>query len=218
VTASLLFELAVPTQSALSRPQPCIGLDDAPSAKKEIACTRSFGHAVTELPPLIEAVSEFASRAAVKLRKQRSLASEVLVFVRTSPFRQGPQYNRSIVVPLVRPTANTSELTRAAVMGLQRIYKPGFELAKAGVMLLDLIPDTQLQSELIFEEPGVGVLPDGRDRLMGAMDLLNERFGRSTVHVASTGLEHRAKLWAMKQERRTPAYTTRWEEVAVARA
>jgi DNA polymerase V len=51
--------------------QPCIGLDDAPAAKKEIACTRSFGHAVTELQPLIEAVSEFASRAAVKLRKQQ---------------------------------------------------------------------------------------------------------------------------------------------------
>lgn len=198
--------------------QQCIGLDDAPAAKKEIACTRSFGHAVTQLPPLIEAVSEFASRAAVKLRKQRSLASEVLVFVRTSPFRQGSQYNRSIVVPLIRPSANTSELTRAAVMGLQRIYKPGFELAKAGVMLLDLIPDTHLQSELIFEEPGVGAVPDGRERLMGAMDLLNERFGRSTVHVASTGLEHRAKQWAMKQERRTPAYTTRWDEVAVARA
>lgn len=198
--------------------QPCIGLDDAPSAKKEIACTRSFGHPVNELQPLVEAVSEFASRAAVKLRKQRSVASEVLVFVRTSPFRKGPQYNRSIVVPLVRPTANTSDLTRAAVMGLQRIYKPGFELAKAGVMLLDLIPDTQVQSELIFEEPGVGVLSDGRERLMSAMDLLNERFGRSKVHVASTGLDRTVKQWAMKQERRTPAYTTRWDEVAVVRA
>jgi len=198
--------------------QPCIGLDDAPPAKKEIACTRSFGHPVTELQPLVEAVSEFASRAAVKLRKQHSVASEVLVFVRTSPFRKGPQYNRSIVVPLVRPTANTSELTRAAVMGLQRIYKPGFDLAKAGVMLLDLIPDTQVQSELIFEEQGVGVLSDGQERLMSAMDLLNERFGRSTVHVASTGLDRSVKQWAMKQERRTPAYTTRWEEVALVRA
>jgi DNA polymerase V len=198
--------------------QPCIGLDDAPAAKKEIACTRSFGHAVTELQPLIEAVSEFASRAAVKLRKQHSLASEVLVFVRTSPFRKGPQYNRSIVVPLVRPSANTSELTRAAVMGLQRIYKPGFELTKAGVMLLDLAPDTQLQSELIFGEPCTDSPSDGRERLMSAMDLLNERFGRSTVHVASTGLDHRTRQWAMKQERRTPAYTTRWEEVAVVRA
>jgi DNA polymerase V len=198
--------------------QPCIGLDDAPPAKKEIACTRSFGHAVTESQPLVEAVSEFASRAAVKLRKQHSLASEVLVFVRTSPFRKGPQYNRSIVVPLVRPTANTSELTRAAVMGLQRIYKPGFELAKAGVMLLDLIPDTQVQPELLFGESRVDVPSDGRERLMDAMDLLNERFGRSTVHVASTGLDHRVKQWAMKQERRTPAYTTRWDEVAVVRA
>jgi DNA polymerase V len=198
--------------------QPCIGLDDAPPAKKEIACTRSFGHPVSELQPLVEAVSEFASRAAVKLRKQHSVASEVLVFVRTSPFRKGPQYNRSIVVPLVRPTANTSELTRAAVRGLQRIYKPGFDLAKAGVMLLDLIPDTQVQSELIFEEQGVGVLSDGQERLMSAMDLLNERFGRSTVHVASTGLDRSVKQWAMKQERRTPAYTTRWEEVALVRA
>jgi DNA polymerase V len=198
--------------------QPCIGLDDAPAAKKEIACTRSFGHPVNDLQPLVEAVSEFASRAAVKLRKQHGLASEVLVFVRTSPFRKGPQYNRSIVVPLVRPTADTSDLTRAAVMGLQRIYKPGFELAKAGVMLLDLIPDTQLQSELTFEDLGVGVSYDGRTRLMGAMDLLNERFGRSIVHVASTGLDHRAKQWAIKQERRTPAYTTRWDDVAVVRA
>jgi DNA polymerase V len=103
-------------------------------------------------------------------------------------------------------------------MGLQRIYKPGFELTKAGVMLLDLAPDTQLQSELIFGEPCTDSPSDGRERLMSAMDLLNERFGRSTVHVASTGLDHRTRQWAMKQERRTPAYTTRWEEVAVVRA
>ncbi len=198
--------------------QPCIGLDDAPSATKEIACTRSFGHPVSDLQPLVEAVSEFASRAAVKLRKQHSLASEVLVFVRTSPFRKGAQYNRSIVVPLVRPTANTSDLTRAVVMGLQRIYTPGFEFAKAGVMLLDLIPDDQLQAELIFGEPCIDVPLCGRERLMDAMDLLNERFGRSTVHVASTGLDHRTKQWAMKQERRTPAYTTRWDQVEVVRA
>jgi len=198
--------------------QSCIGLDDAPSAKKQIACTRSFGQAVTDELPLVEAVSEFASRAAFKLRKQSSLASEVLVFVRTSPFRDTPQYNRSIVVPLVRPTANTSELTAAAVQGLRHIYKPGFQFAKAGVMLLDLIPETQRQAELVFAEPYKSVCSEGRDRLMAAMDMLNERFGRSTVHVACTGAERNTREWAMKQERRTPAYTTSWDQVAVARA
>ena len=41
----------------------CIGLEDGPTVKKEIASTRSFGHAVTELVDLIEAVTEFSSRA-----------------------------------------------------------------------------------------------------------------------------------------------------------
>ena len=84
------------------RGTPCIGLDDAPAAKKEIACTRSFGHPVTELSDLNEAVTHFASRAAEKLRKQGSTAHQVMCFVRTSPFRQDPQYSRSICVPLRR--------------------------------------------------------------------------------------------------------------------
>ena len=61
--------------------QACVDLDDAPEPKQQIACTRSFGKPVTELEPLIEAVSEFASRAGEKLRKQNSLARELLVFI-----------------------------------------------------------------------------------------------------------------------------------------
>lgn len=51
---------------------PCIGLDDQPPPKKEIACTRSFGQPVGELPDLEQAVSTFASMAAQKLRRQTS--------------------------------------------------------------------------------------------------------------------------------------------------
>jgi DNA polymerase V len=116
---------------------PCIGLDDAPAPKQEIACTRSFGHAVTALSALTEAVSEFSSRAAEKLRKQSSLAAQVVVFIRTSPFRKDAQYSRSMSVPLRRPTADTGAIVQAAVLGLQAIYRPGFNYAKAGVMLMD---------------------------------------------------------------------------------
>ena len=45
-----------------------------PQPKQEIACTRSFGLPITELHELAEAVTEFASRAAQKQRKQQSLA------------------------------------------------------------------------------------------------------------------------------------------------
>ena len=192
----------------------CIDLDDAPAPKKQIACTRSFGQAITELVPLVEAVSEFASRAAEKLRRQGGLASQLLVFCHTSPFRPGPRFNRSIVVPLRRPTADTGELVSAAAASMRRIYKPGYKMAKAGVMLLDLVPGGVLQGELALEEE------DHRDRtrLMVALDALNQRYGKGTVHSANTGGTNKRQAWVMKQERRTPQYTTRWEDVPVAKA
>ena len=192
----------------------CIDLDDAPAPKKQIACTRSFGQAITELAPLVEAVSEFASRAAEKLRQQGGVASQLLVFCHTSPFRPGPRFNRSIVVPLRRPTADTGELVSAAAASMRRIYKPGYKMAKAGVMLLDLVPGGVLQGEVDLEEK------DHRDRtrLMVALDALNQRYGKGTVHSANTGGTNKRQAWVMKQERRTPQYTTRWEDVPVAKA
>ena len=193
---------------------PCMGLEDSPSPKKEIASTRSFGHPVTELVDLIEAVTEFASRAAVNLRKQASQANQVMCFIRTSPFRDDPQYSRSITVPLRRPTSNTVALVSAEVAGLGGIYKPGFNFAKAGVMLVDLQPETVQQSELDLEADDV---PE-RGNLMQALDGLNDRYGKGTVHMASAGLAGDRRVWSMKHERRTPAYTTCWADMPIAKS
>jgi DNA polymerase V len=191
---------------------PCIELEDSPAPKQEIACTRSFGRPVTDLQPLVEAVSEFAGRAAEKLRRQDSLASQILVFAHTSPHRPGPRFHRSVIVPLRRPTADTALLAGAAVAGMRRIYQPGYLLIKAGVMLLDLAPASLQQRELDLE----GDDAPERTRLMDAMDTLNGRYGKGTVHVASTGNDDHRRQWGMKQERRTPHYTTRLEDVPVA--
>ena len=197
---------------------PCIGLDDAPAPKKEIASTRSFGHAVTELSDLTQAVTEFASRAAEKVRKQHSLASEVMVFIRTSPFRKDPQYSRSIVVPLRRPTTDTGAIVQATVLGLRAIYCQGFKYVKAGVMLLDLQPDSIIQGEL--DLGGDDSLENTADkaRLMSALDAINKRYGRGTMKIASAGLDGDRRVWSMRQERRTPAYTTNWADIPIARA
>jgi len=193
---------------------PCIDLDNAPAAKKEIACTRSFGHAVTELSDLNEAVTHFASRAAEKLRKQGSTAQQVMCFIRTSPFRKDPQYSRSVCMPLRRPTSDTGALVSAAIAGLKAIFRPGFNYAKAGVMLMDLQADTVSQGELDLENDEA---PD-HSKLMTTLDGLNQRFGKGTVLMASAGLAGERRAWVMKQERRTPAYTTCWDDIQVAHA
>lgn len=195
---------------------PCVDLETQAPPKQEIACTRSFGHTITEMPPLLEAVTEFASRAAQKLRQQGSLTGRVFVFMYTSPFHQGPNFNRSVVVPLRRPTADTALIVKAALMGVRQIYAPGFQLAKAGVVLMDLQSDTLQQQELDLEMDDQGL--EGRARLMTAMDTINTRFGRGSVKLGSAGFAGDKSKWSMKQERRTPAYTTRLTDIPIAKA
>jgi DNA polymerase V len=209
--------------------QSCIALDDAPPAKREIACTRSFGRPVTDLAPLVEAVSEFAGRAAEKLRLQNGMAGQILTFIQTSPFRQNDrQYARSITTPMRRPTADTGLLTQSAIAGLKAIYRPDFRYAKAGVMLLDLQDASVEQCELDLDGSG----PD-RSELMAVMDRINMRYGRGTLKLASAGIatklvdveadadaDHRnaGQRWQMKQQHRTQDYMTDWNALPLARA
>ena len=192
----------------------CLSLETAPAAKKQIACTRSFGHPITTLPPLIEAVSEFATRAAEKLRAGGLRAGALHVFAHTSPFRPGRRFYETAVIQIQPPSSDTKALVNAAVRGLRSIYQPGYQLSKAGVMLQDLCPAEVQQGDLLFQEPC-----RDQSKLMEAMDKVNKRFGKGTVHVASTGVpELDESGWRMRQERRTPRYTTKIEEIPIARA
>ena len=191
---------------------PCIAFEDQPAAKQQIACTRSFGQAITELSALQEAITEFACRAAEKLRKQASHTGHVMDFIRTSPFREkDPQYSRSASIPLPSPTSDSAHITQAANALLKHIYRPGYKYAKAGVMLMDLQPATRQQRTLDLDAD----MPENRARLMQAMDALNQRFGRGTLNLASAGTAGRQRVWTMKQERLTPAYTTDWADLVV---
>ena len=69
------------------------------------------------------------------------------------------------------------------------------------------------QGELDFDEPGAD-----RAQLMEALDALDDRHGRSTVSIASGGVAGDKRRFSMKRERKTPEYTTRWEDMPVARA
>ena len=84
---------------------------------------------------------------------------------------------------------------------------------KAGVMLLDLHSAKLRQGELDLEP--LEAEDCTRERLMGVLDELNQRYGRGTVKLASAGIQAQAERasWAMRQERRSPAYTTCWDEM-----
>jgi DNA polymerase V len=114
---------------------------------------------------------------------------------------------------LRRPTDDSVALVNAAVKGIQSIYRPGFNFSKAGVMLLDLQDGSIKQRELDLEQE-----PSARGQLMGALDKLNDRYGRGTVTMASAGTRGPQREFEMKRNLLTPQYTTCWQDLPVAKA
>ena len=187
---------------------PCLELETQPPPKQQIACTRSFGRPVTDLAPLLEAISHFTQRAAEKLRAQEHRCGAVHVFAHTSPFRTDePRFAESATVQLVHPSSDTTVLLAAAEQGIKKIYEPGYRLSKAGVMLLDLSPNT-LEQQSFFETQK----PQQRDMsaLMETMDQINARWGKGAV---CAGSALHARGWQMRQERMSPKYTTEFSSV-----
>jgi DNA polymerase V len=196
----------------------CQPLEEVCTDKKQIVSSRSFGRATGALADLEQAVTQYTCRAAEKLRRQAGVCATLQVFLQTNAFnRDEPQYHPAVTVKLAgTPSADSLRLTRAALNGLRRIYKPGYRYVKAGVMFGDIRPDVMQQLALFETDAAVPTArAHARSKLMDLVDRVNRGTGRGTLRLASAGIRN---TWAMKREQMSPAYTTRWTELPVARA
>jgi DNA polymerase V len=185
----------------------CLAMEEAVPNKQQIMSSRSFGQYVYDLEPLGEAVASYIAIAAGKLRSQGSLAGMVQVYIRTNPHKaNAPQYQRGLTIPLPESTDDTLRLTTIARWGLKKIYRPGFAYQKAGVALMNLRDAGTVQMNLFSKAKD-------NTRLMQVMDHINDLWGRGTLHSAAEGVR---KEWKMKREQKSPAYTTRWDQLPVA--
>ena len=188
----------------------CIDLDHSPAAKQQIMCSRSFGEKITEYAPLRETICEFAARAAEKLRHEKQLAGVVNVFARTSPFvKTDPLYSNAATGQLAQPSSDTRDILSLAVKLFDAIWKNGYRYAKAGVMLGDFCSPEQVQYNLFHSRPD----DTNRNKLMQAIDSINHS-GQGQIWF---GGQRPQQDWFMNRTRLSPAYTTRWEDLPVAK-
>jgi len=100
----------------------CISLEEAPPAKQQIVCSRSFGERVTTYESMRQALCQHAERAAEKLRGEKQYCRHIAVFVKTSPFAVNePYYSNLASEKLLTPTQDTRDIINAAVRALDRI-------------------------------------------------------------------------------------------------
>jgi len=183
----------------------CIGIELAPPDRRQICTSRSFGETLGTLYQLEPAVITFASRCAAKLRTGGYAAGAVTVFICTNRFRPDlPQCNPYQIAALPHPTSDTRLIVNAALGLLRKIYRPHYQYKKAGVILSDIIPTAAVPLDL-FEQPDTqGV------QLMSAIDDMNRRYGRGTVHLAGESLD---STWRARHEKLSPNYTTDINEI-----
>ncbi len=188
---------------------PCLELEEISPDKQQIVCSRSFSRRLTEYRELSEALADFCSRAAEKLRKQNSVASCITVFIRTSPFNpQEPQYQRSASIKLDAATQDTRTLIATANRLLKEIFKAGYGYHKCGVQLSHIQPEASPSQLELFDFSDTGLPTENRE-LMKAIDQINRRYPKA-VSIAATGFN---KNWKPKAERVSQCYTTDWREL-----
>lgn len=186
-------------------------MEDERVTKKMIATTRMFGSSVTELEHIKEAVATYTSRAAEKLRRQHCAASciSVMMIVKEEQSPDSTRYHHgasiSSYVNLPIATSLTNELIKAALQLTERLFEKGRVYKKAGVILSGIVPDNSIQASL-FKAPA----SEKNRMLMSMMDNINFAMRNDVLKFAAAGVE---RDWKMRQELRSPRYTTRWEEL-----
>ncbi|GAL03393.1 error-prone, lesion bypass DNA polymerase V [Photobacterium aphoticum] len=184
----------------------CKGWDEARADKQQIFSTRSVGERIVSEEALSQALCRQANIAAAKLRQQGSLCQVMMVFASNSPFDEKP-VSRRFQYRFAYPTDDTCVMMQVIARAMADLFVPGVRFYKLGVGLIDLVDGQHAQFDLFDPQAN-------NPALMQAFDGLNTKYGTGTVFVAAQGI---APKWAMRRDRLTPQYTTRWRDIPTIR-
>ncbi len=160
----------------------CVSINPVTIAHKSIMNSRTFGHVLKKKRDISDAVLSFAQSGAAQLRRERSAALTVTVYVRGDHFRKDlPFYSNSCSVRMQTHTASTIEIAQYALIAFNSIFRDEYFYRKAGVMVTDIIPVNEMQLNIFNAEQEVK-----HSRLMTAVDDINRRYGSKQIMLAPT--------------------------------
>jgi DNA polymerase V len=181
----------------------CLTLAAAAPERKSVTVSRSFGRPVGSLAALESAVASFAARAAERARRHELKAGAVRVFL---GWREDGRLTAGDAVARVQPTHDTPALIRAAKELAGKLFVEGRSYRKAGIVLGAMESADGGQTDL-FDD---GRAAERSGRLVRVVDRINASLGHGTVRY---GGEKVSRAWASLSERRSPRWTTNWDEL-----
>ena len=144
--------------------------------QKSISKTGTFYPPTSDIDFLKSHLSKNIEVACAKARRHDLRAKKVSIFIK----RQDFIYHKSSIT-LSRGTSTPEHILRHALKSLQHIYKPDLLYRSTGVRLSDLEFGGSQQD--LFEEH---IEVESMTTMYGFVDELNKRYGKNTVHLASS--------------------------------
>ena len=191
----------------------CIDTSELVS-KQSITTSRTFANPITTLPLMEQQLANFCDTCARKLRMQKSLCAQLIVFAYTSRFRTDIEQCQIVqTVNLSIPTSDTRELLSYMLNAFRPYFREGVQFKKAGVIFSRIVPEGSVVADLF----------DERDRtrdaaLQRTIDKIREKAGRNAILLATqlpTSKEQAAQVY--KSEHQSPRYTTELSQVLTIR-
>lgn len=184
----------------------CIEFEDGFEASQSICVSRSFSSEIYDMKELQEQVANFASSMAEKLRKQGSVASEMVVFAYTNRYKESaPQAYSNNLVTFATPTSDHRTIITEAVNTIKRLFNDGYGYKKAGVIATKIYAESEIIHSLFEDIDAV----EREHKITSALDVINSTFGKGTVKLAVQG----SGSVKSSSENQSPHYTTKWSDI-----
>ena len=205
----------------------CIDTSEMVS-KQSITTSRTFANPITTLPLMEQQLANFCDTCARKLRMQKSLCAQLIVFAYTSRFRTDIEQCQIVqTVNLSIPTSDTRELLSYMLNAFRPYFREGVQFKKAGVIFSRIVPEGSVVADLF----------DERDRtrdtaLQRTIDKIRDKSGRNAILLAtqlpflpqstgnlsrSIGTSKDQATQVYKSEHQSPHYTTDLSQILTIR-
>lgn len=182
--------------------------DEQESKRKSICTSRSFAQMLDEENELTLVISDFAAICAKKLRSEKTAAYTVGVFIQTNHFREDlSQYDPWYSINLDVPASSTREIVSAALKVLKSIYRPGYKYKRAGVIVMDIVDNDDIQPTL-FDFDAKARERD--DKISQVMDKVNKS-GNNILRLATQRPGHYSD--GIRCDFRSGLFSTQWNDL-----
>jgi len=189
---------------------PCMPLEIKSSKRKSCVVSRSFGTRVENFQELQEAIASYCLNGSEKIRSESLVAKSITISVRTSPFQNKEvYYSNSKTIDFPIATSNSIEIVKTALIALNEIFINGYRYQKAGIQLSGLISSDGSKNLFSSEKD------EKINTLMKSIDNTNYRYGRSTLSLASAGVN---KRWNIRRDHSSKIDTADFHSLPIIKA